>query len=355
MGEDNKYDIERLGYCHYWFNRLNVNTWSKYAYYPACKALCETSVVIKANYNDRLVIALRFKKPEVELIPKNDPRYVAASKLASYYPPETYIPDLLGFYLPHDIVVEDVVLNHGIYIHVNRIIEYWKRRLSDQVFFNVNTLLALVFYHEYFHMIMDKLGISYFYQDKEGFEINHEYHSYINYEEALAEFYALSNTLFDSLLLDSWGYDLGRSICDPVKNINSRIRVSEEFYVEVDETIAYQPVSCIKFISLDRSHPYSLVKELWKDYLFVELISKLIKYSVYTDLDINPVKALNTVARIHLVNDPHEFLYKEVGKLLKGMKHSNSMRKGEVDVYVYLLGVDQGEIVEMSFTCSDLA
>jgi|GEM_PF-6956016 len=353
--DDEKHSRSYLRRCNCWFNKLNVNIWSRFAYYPACKALNETSVVIRVSRNDRLVVILRFKKPWIELIPETDARYDAVSKLGSPYPPDTYNPDALGFYLPYDTVVDGVVLDSGIYIHVDKIIEYWKTTLSNQVFFNVNTLLALVFYHEYFHMIMDKLGISSFYQDRKGFKVGQEILNYNEYEEVLAEFYALSNTLFDSLLLDSWGVDLGRSICDPVENINSEIEASEELIIKASETIAYQPISCTKFVSLKRPYPYNLVGELWNEYLFNELLKKLIKYSVYTGLDSNPVNALNAVARIRLVDDPHKFLFKKVSELLTGMNYPESTRENEVDVYVYLLGVDWKEIVKTNFTCSDLA
>ncbi|OYT38523.1 MAG: hypothetical protein B6U89_05730 [Desulfurococcales archaeon ex4484_58] len=207
-------------------------------------------------------------------------------------------------------------------------------------------------------MIMDKLGIAHQYQNKKlTLELeDYDQINYSDYEEALAEFYALTKTLFDPLILPDLGVDLSHSICEPVKTIFTTYDPPhlKGIKVNVEETIAYQPVSYTKFISLKRPHPYSLVNDLWKDYFSNVIINKLLKYSVIAGSGFKAAKVISPIAKLPLIEKPYEYLFKKIFDLFT-LNDNWADRENSFDVHVYLVGVDENEIFNLNLSCNDLA
>ncbi len=347
-------------FCRTWFDKLIVNTWSRFAYYPACKALRETSMFVRVSV-DGQVFTVEFEKPNLLFIPSSDVRYNAVNKLFPRFIYEGYNPDVLGLYLPQRVKVDDIILDNGIYLYVGKIIEYWRQVLSRRVFFNVNTLLALVFYHEYFHMVMDKLGISNFYRDDGEFRIGDKTLKYKDYEEVLTELYALTNTLFYQLLFRGISPELGQCVCDPMRHVKIEItgKTKEDKVMIVDENVSYQPVSWIRFIELERPYPYNMVRKLWNDYLFTELLKRnfyvLAIMADQEDPDYMYVRRLLAKLDLDIIKNPKKYLYEKIYNLFIDTIDKDVVRENAIiDVNVYLLGVDHKQLSNIGFSCNDL-
>jgi len=354
--------------CFKWYIPLLVSNLSRITSYSAYNALYNTSVKIEYSINDEKILDIVFDKPRIQHIPYNDERRECIEKLAKSYTIEVYIPDALGIYLPENVPCDNIILEKGIYLLVYRIIDEWKYRASKYGLFNVNTLLSLVFYHEYLHMMLDELGAGYLKSTNPVLKTCCEELKYTDCEEVLCEFYALTKTLQNTLLDYIWNNDLAYRICNPLEKINVNVKhedAYEKHELSVEEHSAYQPTTTFKFLNLDRPTPYSYVKNLWNDYLTSDLVkfltmtlavfdSKLgCKGNILEPWSVEPLKVIGRVTS----GDIHKYFYEKIldvlYKIYRGRRGVECIKK-KVDTNVFLVGISEDDLIDICFNCSEL-
>jgi len=252
-----------------WFTSLVEDDISRRSAYLAYVALNETETVITdTKTGHHLVIG----RPEVFIIKYGDPSYEAVIK---YVINNTgcrrvsqhlrkhddavefefrYDPDTLGMYLSEDLKYMGCTLERGIYIVVPNITRYLEILKRYGLYVDPNTVIGVVFYHEYMHLILDALGLNDIKKCVNRLCMHDILEVACEGLGAVTTPWELSKMCTNVPFLGDFylGSIKGEAI---IKILNYEINVK----------YAYQLMDRKTFLSLPRTYPYRLVRNFFND------------------------------------------------------------------------------------------
>ncbi len=149
----------------------------------------------------------------------------------------------------------------SILLYTGRITSYWRlmrhgeRRTGMP---DPRIIAALVFYHEYFHLIAHHLNLDL---------------------EAYAEFFAAARTIYEVPDM-VYGEDFFDVAEYPVRSDSVSLNA-----LRLTTIYAAQPVGVHRFLGLPRREPYKRVREIWDDFFLLAAVNYLFNESLHHDED----------------------------------------------------------------------